>query len=499
MTTRLRAAILLGGLACSATTLAADWTQFRGPKADGVVEGAKLPTEWEASKNLKWKTDIAGVGWSSPVVVGQKVIVTTAVSENQRKPQAGGGFGGGGGGRPGGGGPGAGGPGGAYPKGQGAPSTPFKFQVICLDLATGKELWKQTAIDDKPKILTHSSNTYATETPVTDGQYVYAYFGMHGLFCYDLNGKLIWKKDLGVYQMMAGWGTASSPILDGDRLFIQCDNEEKSFLVALDKKDGKELWKVNRTERSTWSTPLVWKNSKRTEIVALGSKVRSYNPADGKLLWELNIGGGQCSVSPVANEEMLFVGAGAGGGGRPGGGRPGGGGPGAGGPGGGPGGGGPGGGGPGGGMGMGGGNLFAVKVGASGDITPKSGETSSEGVAWMAPRAGIGMSSPLVYRGQVYIFERNGGLVSSYDMKTGKPLFSKERISGAKAFWSSPWANDGKIFCTDEDGTTFVLEAGQKFNVLGKNNLKGMFWSTPAVGGDAVLIRSTDSIFCVKQ
>ncbi|WP_193789030.1 outer membrane protein assembly factor BamB family protein, partial [Zavarzinella formosa] len=313
MLIRLRAATLLGGLALMLPSLgeSADWTQFRGPKADGVVEGGSLPTEWAAGKNLKWKIDVPGVGWSSPVIVGDKVFVTTVVTENQSKPRAGGGFGGGG--------PGGGGMG----KGRGAPTTSHQFQVICLDLATGKQLWKETAIDAKPKIPTHSSNTYATETPVTDGERIYAYFGMHGLFCYDLAGKQLWKKDLGVFPMQAGWGTASSPVLDGDRLFIQCDNEEKSFIVALDKKDGHELWKISRSERSTWSTPLVWKNSKRTEVVALGGKVRSYNPADGKLLWELNIGGGQCSVSPVANEDTLFVGAGAGGGG---GGRPGGGG-----------------------------------------------------------------------------------------------------------------------------------------------------------------------------
>ena len=148
---------------------------------------------------------------------------------------------------------------------------------------------------------------------------------------------------------------------------------------------------------------------------------------------------------------------------------------------------------------MGGGNLFAVKAGGSGDITPKAGATSSDGVAWMASKSGLGMSSPLVYKGQVYVFERNGGLLSSFDAKTGKPVYSKERIPGAKAFWSSPWANDGKIFCTDEDGTTFVIEAGPKFNVLGQNSLKGMFWSTPSVAGKAVLIRSTDSLFCVEK
>ena len=463
-----RAAALLGGVALTLPALGADWPQFRGPNGSGVVEAGTLPAAWASDKNVKWKVDVPGVGWSCPVVVGDKVFVTTAVSENQNKPRGGGGGGGGG-------------PGGGFGKGRGAPDKVFQFQLICLDLATGAQKWKETLIDAKPKIPTHGSNTYASETPVTDGERVYAYFGMHGLFCYDLAGKQLWKKDLGTFPMMAGWGTASSPVLDGDRLFIQCDNDEKSFIVALDKKDGHELWREPRTERSTWCTPLVWKNGKRTEIVAIGSKVRSYNPADGKTLWELSIGGGQCSVSPVADGDMLFVGAGGRGGGM-GGGRPGGGAP-------------PGGGRPGG---EGGGNLFAVKAGGSGDITPKMGETSSDGVAWVAAKAGLGMASPLVYKGHVYVFERGGGLVNCLDEKTGKLVY-KERISGAKAFWASPYANDGKVFATDEDGTTFVLEAGPKFNLLGQNNLKGMFWTTPSVGGESVLLRSTDSLFCVKK
>jgi len=453
--------ILLGG-ALTTPAYGADWPQFRGPNGSGVIDAGTLPAEWAAGKNLKWKIDVPGVGWSCPVVVGDKVFVTTAVSENQRKPGGGGGFGGGGGGAPGGG------------KGRAAPDKVFQFQLICLDVATGKQLWKETPIDAKPKIPTHGSNTYATETPVTDGERVYAYFGMHGLFCYDLAGKQVWKKDLGTFPMMAGWGTASSPVLDGDRLFVQCDNDEKSFIVALDKKNGKEIWREPRAEKSTWCTPLVWKTGQRTEIVTIGNKVRSYNPADGKVLWELTIGGGQCSVSPVADGDLLFVGAGVGGGGRPGGGRPG-------------------------GMGGSAGNLFAIKAGASGDITPKEGETSSAGVAWVAPKAGLGMASPLVYKGHVYVFERNGGLVSCFDEKTGKAVYTKERIPGARAFWASPYANDGKVFATDEAGTTFVLEAGPKFNVLAQNSLQGMFWTTPSVAGDAVLLRSTDSLFCVKK
>lgn len=469
------------------TSTAADWTQFRG-NGTGVSSEKEIPDEWATDKNVLWKTKIPGVGWSQPIIVGDRVFVTTAVTENQKKPSSGG-FGGGGGGfgKGGPGGGGKGGPGGGgFGKGGSPPNAVYQFQVLCLDRTSGKILWKETALESKPKIATHASNTYATETPVTDGKHVYAYFGMHGIYCYDMAGKQVWKKDLGSYQMMAGWGTAASPVLVDDKLIIQCDNEEKSFIVALNKKDGNELWRISRNERTTWCTPIVWKNKLRTEVVAIGSKVRSYDPADGKLLWELNIGGGQCSVSPGADEEMLYVGAGAGGmGGGFGGKGP------------------PGGMGGGGGFGKGpggmGGGLFAIKVGATGDITPKSGEKSSEGVAWSEPRAGLGMASPLVYKGYVYVLERNGGMINCFDAKTGKAAYTKERISGARAFWASPVAIGDKIYCLDDEGSTHVVQAGPEFKQLSKNSIKEMAWSSPAIANGAIFLRGVDNLYCIKK
>ena len=333
-------------------------------------------------------------------------------------------------------------------------------------------MWEKVAKEAPPTIPTHSSNTYASETPVSDGERVYAYFGMTGLYCFDLDGKELWKKDLGSYSMMAGWGTSSSPTLAGDKLFIQCDNEEKSFLTALDSKTGKELWKVSRSERSGWSTPYVWKTKDRTDLVVIGGqKIRGYDPADGKEVWAIDIGGGQCSASPVADAEKLYVGVGQGGGGF----------------------------GKGGGAGAGrAGTLFAVKAGAKGDITPKGGESSSDGVAWTAPRAWPAASSPLLYDGFVYLIDRNGGTISCFDAKTGKAAYSKERIPSAGAFWASPWAADGKIFCLDESGATHVLKAGAEFEVVRMNKLgRDTYWATPAAAGGSLFIRSVDSLYCI--
>ncbi len=471
----------------------AEWPQWRGPTGAGVSEDAKLPAAWSKDDKIAWKVKIPGYGWSCPVVWGDKIFLTTAVSEKQSKPSAGfgmGGFGKGDGkgfpkGDFGKGGFGKGGFGGFGGK---LPDAVYTWQIYCLDAADGKVLWKQTVAEKKPTVATHSSNTYATETPITDGERVYAYFGMTGLFCYDVAGKFQWKADLGSYKMAMGMGTGSSPAFDGERVIVQCDNEEKSFLVALDKRTGKEIWKTPRSERTGWSTPLVWKNKMRTEIVCIGSpKVRSYDPATGKQLWELGGMMGQPKASPVADEDLLYVGTGGGFGGFGGGGF------------GGP----PGGNPPGGGQGFGGGfssakPLFAVKAGASGDITLKSGEESSDAIAWQSKQAGPATPSPLLYQGHLYILEERGGILSCYAAKTGKRLY-RERIPNARGFTSSPWAADGKIFCLDDGGTTYVIQAGAEFKLLGENALGEMFWSSPAVAGNALILRGVDYVYCVRH
>jgi outer membrane protein assembly factor BamB len=436
-----------------------DWPQFRGPNGKAVADGTGLPAEWARDKNVLWKVEVPGVAWSCPVVSGDKVFVTTAVADRQQKPRAGGGFGPGGGGfGPGGGGRGGFGPGGGMRGGR-APNVKYSFEVHCLDRTTGKTLWKATAVEQRPTIPTQASNTYATETPVTDGERVYAYFGMTGVFCFDLEGKPVWKKDLGSYSMQNGWGTGSSPVLDGDRLFVQCDNEEKSFLIALDKKTGKELWKKSRSDRSSWTTPLVWKNKVRTEIVCVGTRgVRSYDPATGDTLWELSLGGrGNASASPVGDEERVYVGNGGPFGSAP---------------------------------------LYAVKAGAKGDVTPKGGE-NGEFIAWSNSRAAPTMASPLLYQGQLYIFDQRAGTVTCVDAKTGKQQY-RERLPRARGITSSPWAYDDKVFCTDEEGHTFVLKAGTEFKVLGTNRIDEMVWSSPAVAKDTLLLRGVDHLYCIK-
>jgi outer membrane protein assembly factor BamB len=264
--------------------------------------------------------------------------------------------------------------------------------------------------------------------------------------------------------MLMNWGTGSSPALDGDRLFILCDNDEKSLLVAVDKKTGKDLWRVARDELSSWTTPFVWRNQVRIEIVTAGSKaIRSYDPADGKRLWELKRPAASpmsyVTATPVASETMLYVAAGSKPASSP---------------------------------------LWAIKAGASGDISLKRGERSNASIAWSSTRACPPMASPLLYKDNLYILMQNAGILMCLDARTGREVY-KERLRGARSFTSSPWAHDGKLYCLDEDGQTFVVEAGPKFKLLRMNEIKDMFWATPAVSRDALYLRGADRLYCIRR
>ncbi len=460
MTKRL-AALGLAILLLAATAAGGDWPQFRGPGGTGLTAESGLPAEWAADKNIAWKVAVRGAGWSGPVVSGDRVFLTTAVSDRQKRPK----------------------PfrlGDAPPPaaakdapkdapragGQKPPDAVYRWQVLCLDRATGKTLWQRTAAEGKPTQPIQETNTYASETPATDGERVYAYFGTVGLFCYDLDGGPLWEKSLGSYRMGAGFGTGASPALADGRVFVQYDNEERSFLVALDAKTGRELWRAERKERSSWCTPLVWRANGRTEVVACGpggsdedddGRVRSYDAATGEVLWELRKVRGGFSASPVADGERLYVGAN----------------------------------GP-----FSNGPLYAVRAGARGDITPKPGERSSAGLAWLRTGSNLSLASPLVCGGHLYVLGARS--LSCYDARTGEPRYVKERLPGARNCTASPWAYDGKVFCLDEDGQTFVVRAGPAFQLLGKNRLDEMCWATPAVCGGALFLRGVEHLYCIK-
>ncbi len=272
---------------------AEQWAQFRGSNIDGIAQ-SKHPLQWSEANNVAWSIDLPGEGWSCPVVWDDQVFVTAAVpvssqqSQSAVKPEE---YSGGGGRRR-----------------DDLTQMTFRWQLFCFDAKTGNELWRQTAREGRPNMPRHSSNTYATETPITDGKRVYAYFGMTGLYCFDMSGELLWENDFGSYEMRAGWGTSSSPVLFGDKLFLQIDNEQQSFVVAVDAKTGQQLWRVDRDEKSQYSSPIIWQNSERNELIVGGMYYRSYDPETGELLWQLDMEKGRSSATPLAFGDRLYVG-----------------------------------------------------------------------------------------------------------------------------------------------------------------------------------------------
>jgi len=428
-------AVLLAALTVSSALAADNWTQFRGPAA-GVSEGNDLPQTWDTTKNVVWKIDVPGRGWSSPVVWGDKVFLTSVRTDGKFEDAKKG----------------------LYFGGERAkPSADIHhWIVLCFDFKTGKKLWEKEAYKGTPPSTVHIKNTYASETMVTDGERLYAYFGNVGLFCYDLDGKELWSQKWGSFKTRFGWGTAASPALYKGRIFIVNDNEEKSFLVALDAKTGKQLWRVERDEKSNWATPFVWENERRTELVTAGTnRVRSYD-LDGKPLWELR---GMSSIAiptPFARHGLLYVCSGYVLDQK----KP----------------------------------LFAIRAGAEGDITPDD-NGGNKYVAWHLKSAGPYNPTPLVYGDYLYVLY-DMGLLSCFDARTGKVIYEKERLGGQ--FTASPWAYGGKVFCLSEDGETHVIEAGPKFKRLGKNSLDEMCMATPAALRGSLLVRTLTKLYRIE-
>lgn len=417
------------------------WPQFRGADATGVVDdSAGIPESWSATENVRWKTDVPGRGWSSPVVWGNRVFLTTVINNGEsEEPKKGLYFGGN---RP-------------IP-----PKSLHEWIVLCLDLKTGKKIWSKQAHSAPPKTSIHIKNSFASETPVTDGEHLYVVFGGVGVYCFDLDGNEIWRRELEPSKTRFGWGTAASPVLHGDRLYLVNDNDDESYLLALDKMTGQQVWKVKRDEESNWATPYLWKNDLRTEIVTPGSgKVRSYD-LDGNLLWSFSGMSSITIATPYVHRGLLLISSGyVGDSSRP---------------------------------------LYAIRPGASGDISLRDEETSNDWIAWSQPTGGPYNPTTIAYDGIVYVLH-DRGLIATYDAADGSEIYSKKRLPKGRAFTSSPWAYRGKIFCLNEDGKTFVIKAGREFEVLHTNSLADddMGMATPAIAGDRLLIRTAARIYCL--
>ena len=435
-----------GSLILAATLLASlshaqNWPQFRGADSRGVLDGASLPDTWSATENVAWKADIPGRGWSSPVLWGDTVFLTSVVSQGELEaPKKGLYFGGD---RP------------------DAPDVLHQWKIYALDLNTGALRWEKQVHEGKPGTPRHLKNSYASETPVTDGERLYVYFGNLGLYCLDFEGNMVWERAMPPVKIRYDWGTASSPVLHEGRLYIVNDNQDASYLVALDAKTGDEIWRVAREEASNWSTPFIWRNSGRTELVTLGSDaVRSYG-LDGQMLWSLQGMSSITIATPYAEGDLLYFSSGYVGDRKA---RP----------------------------------IYAVRAGASGDISLAEGATSNEWIAWSLPLAAPYNPSTLVYRERLYVlYDR--GTVSCYNALDGTAIYEGERLPKGAGFTTSPWAADGKIFCLNEDGVTHVLEAGDQFKVIRSNALTDddMGMATPALTEGRLLLRTGTRLYAI--
>ncbi len=423
--------------------VADDWPQFRGAESRGVSDAVGMPDRWSETENIVWKTPIAGRGWSSPIVVGDRIFLTT-VSRDSGKPEDA---------RP-----------GLYFGGdRNKPDDVLQaWKAVCFDLKTGTALWEKTLHSGKPKTARHIKNSYASETPVSDGEYVYVLFGDVGFYCLTLDGDLVWEKELPACRTRFDWGTAASPVLHDGRLYLVSDSEDASYLSAFDARTGEQIWRTDRDEKSNWATPFIWQNELRTEIITPGTgRIRSYD-LQGQLLYEL---GGSSSITiatPYAAHGLLYVTSGYVLDQK----RP----------------------------------IFAIRPGASGDISLASNSTENEFIAWSQPQAAPYNPSTIVYGDQLYVLH-DRGLMASYDARTGAEIYDKQRIPNGRSFTSSPWAYDGKIFCLNEFGVTFVFKAGPEFTLLHTNELAGneLCMSTPALVGSQVILRTGDALYCIGK
>jgi len=441
-----------------------DWPQFRGPESNPVGRHARLADRWSKTENVEWSQEIPGRGWSSPIVAGNRVYLTTVVTDGKSKsPQIGTEYSN------------------EYVaelQKQGLPmqevvkrvterdielphEVTLHYFLYCINLNTGKVEWKNEFRTGRPPGGRHRKNSFVSESPVTDGKFVYVYVANLGLWAFDTKGKLIWTTPLEANPIYLDFGTGSSPALTENLLIIVNDNEKQQYIAAFDKKSGKQVWQTNREigpkgRRSAWVTPYVWRHAQRTEIVAVGpGVVVSYDLA-GKELWRMSGMSGAPIPMPFAYDGLLYVDGGRGA------------------------------------------LLVAIRPGGAGDISLREGETSNQYVAWSQARAGTYLPSPVAYEGGIYMLTETG-ILTRFDAKTGKQSYKTRIDPAATAFTTSPWAYNGKLFCLSEEGQTFVIKTGEEFQLLHVNELDDMALASPALVGERLLIRTEHTLYSIRR
>ncbi len=441
------AAILLGA-AVSGQSGTPAWPGFRGPAASGVADGQRIPETWNAvtGENIAWRVEVPGLAHSSPIVWGDRIYVTSAISSRADatfKP-------------------------GLYGEGTASEDrTPHKWVVIAVNRKTGKTEWQAVAYEGVPREKRHIKSTYASATPATDGRTVVALFGSQGLYAFDTAGKMKWKVDLGILNVGAydlpeyEWGTASSPIIYKNLVIVQCDQQSGSFLLAADLETGKTVWRTDREELPSWGTPNVYvpENGGAPELVTNASNfVRGYDPATGKQLWRLGGSSKITAPTPVFGKGLMIVASGR----APE--RP----------------------------------IFAIRPGGRGDITPKTDETTSASLAWSKKGRGSYMPTPIIYGDTLYVLS-NAGLLDAYELTTGAEVYRQRIPHKGSGFSASPVAADGRIYLSSEDGDIFVVRSGPQFEVLKVNSMGEPLMATPALADGRMYVRGLKHLVAIGK
>lgn len=428
----------------ASTAFAQNWPSFRGTNASGVGDG-KTPVTWNAPKGEKvlWKTEIPGLAHSSPIIWGNRVIITTAVSSDPKAVFRHG----------------------LYGDVDPSPDvSKHSWRVYCLDKATGKIIWERVAHEGVPKTKRHPKSSQASSTPATDGKHIVAFFGSEGLYTYDLDGKLLWKQDLGAlnagwfYDPDYEWGTASSPIIYKNLVIVQCDIQKNSFIAAYDINDGHRVWLTPREEIPSWGTPTICEGKPRAELITHATKFnRGYDPMTGKELWKLSGNSEVTTPTPLVAHGMVYITNGY---------RviqP----------------------------------IYAIRPGGSGDISLKDGQESSDFIAWSKKRGGPYMATPVIYGDYLYICALQG-VLSVYNAKTGERLY-QQRLGEGGAYSASPVAADGKVYFPSEDGDILVVKAGPTYELLATNPMGEVCMASPAISDGVIFVRAEHHVFAIGE
>ncbi len=438
-----------------------NWPTWRGPLGNGVAPKAKPPTEWSATKNIRWKAEIPGKGHATPIIWGDRIYVQTAVEmnaaddgdgaalesaqpgEREGRPRRGG----------------RGGPGdrGGRRRGLGrgeAPSTPYDFRVIALDRKTGKTVWSRTVREEKPHEAGHTDASQASNSPVTDGEHIYAYFGSRGLYCLDMDGNVKWEKHFGQMTTRNGFGEGSSPALHGNTLVIVWDHEGEDFIAAFDKKTGDELWRKPRNEPTSWCSPVVVEaNGKPQVVVCATNYVKAYDLKTGEEIWYCTGMTQNTIPTPLVDGDMLYAISG-----------------------------------------FRGAAAYAIKY-----ATAKGNIDDGKAIVWKYDQDTPYVPTGVVYRNHLYFVENNRPILTCLNAKTGKPMYDKQRLSGLDSIYASFVAANGHVYIAGRNGTTLVLKDGKSFEQVSKNELDDVFDASPAVVGDAIYLRGKSHLYCIAE